>query len=368
MAKAVLEIRGLAVRYGGETVVSVPSLRIFDREILAVMGPNGAGKSTLLRVLGFLERPDEGEVAFQGRAVRFRARDLLPLRRRIGVVFQEPLLLDTTVFHNVALGLTLRGIRGQEGRVGRWLERFGIARLRYRPARGLSGGEAQRTSLARAFALQPELLLLDEPFSALDPPTREALLADLKSILSETRTTTVFITHDRDEALALGDRVAVMVRGSILQIDTPERIFSSPADEEIARFVGVETLLSGRAVASADGLVAVEIDGRTVEVVGEALPGERVLVCVRPEDIVLSKAEMGPSSMRNRLEGRVVRAVALGPSYRIEMECWGLLVASITARSFREMDLHAGDCLFASFKATAAHLIRKPGSSQDGSE
>ena len=194
MAQAVIEIRDLVVRYGQTETVNVRTLKLQKREILAVMGPNGAGKSTLLRILGFLEPPTGGEVIFQGRKVGFRPRERLALHRRTAVVFQEPLLLNTTVFRNVALGLTLRGIRKRDESVREWLERFGIAHLCDRQARTLSGGEAQRASLARAFVLDPEVLLLDEPFSALDPPTRDALLADLKSILAETRTTTVFAT------------------------------------------------------------------------------------------------------------------------------------------------------------------------------
>lgn len=361
MAEAVLRAEGLTVRYGEADVLQVPRLEIQEREILAVMGPNGAGKSTLLRVLGFLERPTQGTVIFRGRKVHFRPRALLSLHRQVAVVFQEPLLVDGTVFDNVALGLRLRGIGDLGGRVDPWLERLGISHLRDRRAKTLSGGEAQRTSLARAFVLDPGLLLLDEPLSALDPPTRDALLADLKTILAETRTTTVFVTHDRDEALALGDRVAVMMRGRIHQLDAPERIFSFPVNEEIARFVGVETILPGQVRSVQDGLVTVEIDGQTVEVVGEGLPGESVLVCVRPEDIVLSKVDMGPSSMRNRLEARMTRVIPLGQFVRVVLAGEAPIVASITRQSYQEMGLREGDPLIASFKATAAHLIGKPG-------
>jgi tungstate transport system ATP-binding protein len=360
VAKAVLTVEDLIVRYGSADVVHVPGLEIREREILAMMGPNGAGKSTLLRVLGLLERPTRGTVVFQGRAVEYRSRELLALHRQIAVVFQEPLLIDGTVIDNVSLGLRLRGLDDLEGRVDPWLERFGIAHLRDRRVKTLSGGEAQRTSLARAFVLDPRLLLLDEPLSALDPPTRDALLADLKTILSETRTTTVFVTHDRDEAIALGDRVAVMMQGRILQLDAPERTFSFPIDEEVARFVGVETVLPGRAHSVNEGLVTIEIDGREVEVVGEALPGERVLVCIRPEDIVLSRADMGPSSMRNHLEARVERTIPLGRFVRVVLNGQAPIVASITWQSHQEMDLKKGDRVLASFKATAAHIIRRP--------
>jgi tungstate transport system ATP-binding protein len=358
VAEAILEIHDLIVRYGESAVVDVPILKVREQEALAIMGPNGAGKSTLLRTLAFLEAPAEGAVIFQGEPVSFRFRELHALHRRIAVIFQEPLLLDGTVFQNVALGLRLRGMKEETWKVGQWLERFGIAHLSDRPAKSLSGGEAQRASLARAFVLSPELLLLDEPFSALDPPTRDALLADFKGILAETKTTTVFVTHDRDEALALGDRVAVMMNGRILQIDIPEQIFSSPAKEEIARFVGAENVFSARVLSSGNGLVAAEIDGMNVAVAGEAVPGDQVMICIRPEDISLSKAEADNSSTENCFQARVVRTIPFGFSLRVFLDGEKPFVALITKRASERLGLREGQSVIASFKPDAAHLIR----------
>ena len=354
-----LEAKDLQVRYNNEVVLFVPALRILPQEVLAIIGPNGAGKSTLLRVLGFLERPTGGSLRFRGTPVPHAGSALLALNRRVTVVFQEPLLLDMSVRKNVNLGLRMRGIRNPRRSVEHWLERFGIAHLAERRARSLSGGEAQRASLARAFVLGPEVLLLDEPFSALDPPTRDSLLSDLKEILSETRTTTVCVTHDRDEALALGDRVAVMMAGMIRQLDVPERIFGNPVDEEVARFVGVETILAGEVTSAEDGLVSVQIDGQQMDIVGSAEIGDHVLVGIRPQDIVLSKSEMGPSSMRNTLRGRVRRLIPLGPSVRVIIDCGAPVVAYVTHRSCEDMGLGEGVQVMVSFKATAAHLIRK---------
>lgn len=358
----VIEVRDLVVQKGASPIIVVPHLAVQEGEVLAIIGPNGAGKSTLLGVLGLLEPPTAGEVIFRGQPLDFRRQSLLPFRRRLASVFQEPLLCDTTLHRNVALGLKLRGIakREVEQRVARWLSRLGIAHLRDRQARTLSGGEAQRASLARAFILDPDLLLLDEPFAALDPPTREALLADLGDILAETNTTTVFVTHDRDEALALGDRVAVMMGGKILQLDAPERVFSFPQDEEVARFVGVETILPGRVISVEAGLVVVDLGKVKVEVAGQASPSERVLVCLRPEDIALVREEGVASSVRNCIEGRVVKIVPTGFFYRVVLDCGVPLVALITKRSFLEIGLEEGLTAIASFKATAAHLIRKP--------
>jgi len=220
---AVVALAGVRVAYGGRTAVDIERLEVRAGELLAVIGPNGAGKSTLLRVLGLLERPAAGSIAFRGRTVAPGER--LDARRQMASVFQDPLLVDATVFDNVALGLRFRGLsRGEIApRVRNWMRRFGIEHLATRRSRTLSGGEAQRTALARALVLQPALLLLDEPFSALDQPTREALIADLGSILRHDRITTVLVTHDRGEALTLGDRVATMMDGRIVQVDAASR-------------------------------------------------------------------------------------------------------------------------------------------------
>ena len=172
MAATLLTLRDVIVRYGETIALQIAALELQSGEVLAILGPNGGGKSTLLRVIGLLQRPTHGKVLFRGENA-FDGNSLR-LRRHIASVFQEPLLLNATVYENAALGLKLRGIGGPEisRRLDPWLERLGIADLRQRNARSLSGGEAQRTSLARALALEPEILLLDEPFAALDPASR----------------------------------------------------------------------------------------------------------------------------------------------------------------------------------------------------
>jgi tungstate transport system ATP-binding protein len=285
------------------------------------------------------------------------------LRRRIASVFQEPLLLNTSVYENASLGLKLRGLdrRAIDHRVRPWLERLGIAHLAERPARSLSGGEAQRTSLVRALALNPDLLLLDEPFSALDPPTREGLLLDLEMILRKTGITAVFVTHERNEAFMLGDRTAVLMGGMILQVGSRSEVFTQPVNEEVARFVGIESNIPGVVEAAGDGLARIRCNGGLLEVVGDFEPGQRVLLCLRPEEITLSPRETEGlrSSARNRLPGRVVKISPWGPHYRIVVDCDGVhLVALVTRPSFLELGLADEKEVVASFKATAVHVIR----------
>jgi len=356
----VLALRGVRVRYGGATVLDVPALDVVAGEVLAVIGPNGSGKSTLLRVAGLLETPAEGEVRFRDR--RVEPRHALADRRRMATTFQQPLLADATVADNVALGLRFRGVPGPEGagRVRQWLGRFGIAHLAERPARTLSGGEAQRVALARALVTEPELLMLDEPFAGLDEPTREALIPDLGAILRSDRVTTVLVTHDRGEAQALATRVAVVMGGRVLQVDETARVFYAPASEEVARFVGVETIVTAEVVAHEAGVTVVEVAGRTLEAAAAARPGERVRLGLRPEDVTLAhpSERMALSSARNHLLGTIVRMTPTASGVSVVVDCGFPLVATITPRSVTELRLAEGAPICAVFKASALHLIR----------
>ena len=353
-----LALRGIAVDRVGRTILDVPRLDVRAGESLAIVGPNGAGKSTLLLQLALLDRPARGEVLFEGTSARGRE---LALRRRMAVVFQQPLLLDRSVASNVEAGLRMRGVPASERRqrAARWLDRFGVGGFEQRSARTLSGGEAQRVGLARAFALEPEVLLLDEPFSALDQPTREAIIGDLASVLAETRVTSVLVTHDHDEAARLGDRVAVLIRGLIRQIGAPAEVFGAPADEEVAAFVGIETMIPAEVISRQDGLLALTAGGCTIEAVSEGA-FERALVCLRPEDVSIAPGgENIAGSARNKIAGRVRRIVPTGADARVEVDCGFPLIARVTRRSIEDLALAPGVEVVASFKATAVHLIPK---------
>jgi len=353
-----LAIRDLLVRREEQTVLEIDRLSVQKGEVLAVIGPNGAGKSTLLLTLSRLIRPARGEITFGDQPLE--AQNDLQYRRRIGLVLQEPLLLNTSVFENVAAGLRFRHLPKEEitRRVDAWLARLGISHLRDRPAAKLSGGEAQRVSLARAFAIAPSLLLLDEPFSALDSPTRSRLLEDLHSLLKETGQTTIFVTHDLDEALLLGDQVAVLLAGRLRQCGRPEQVFAEPTDADVAAFVGVETIVSGQVIACRDGRVIVDANGLHLEAAGEMNPGRTVLFCLRPEDVTLwTKDGVPASSARNRLTGRILRLSQQGSMFRVVVDCGFPLMALVTRASAREMSLAEGMDVSASFKASAVHLI-----------
>jgi tungstate transport system ATP-binding protein len=351
-----LEAGKIKVVREGREILAVGHLDVERGEILAVIGPNGAGKSTLIQVLGLLGQ-FEGQITLDGAVVR----DRLAARRRMAVVFQDPLLLNSGVLANVETGLSMRGVGGSERRrrATYWLERFGVGALARRQARTLSGGEAQRVALARAFALEPEVLLLDEPFASLDAPTREALISDLEGVLEESGVGTVLVTHDRDEAMRLGDRVAVLIGGRLRQIGGPEEVFSAPVDPEVAEFVGVETVCEGTVIENDGDVVRVECHGAEVVANSDAAPGARVLVCLRPEDVTLFAGDFVRSSARNHLTGQVTRISGAGRLVRVELDCGMPLVSLVTRLSAQELEIEEGRPLNAAFKASAVHLIAR---------
>jgi tungstate transport system ATP-binding protein len=363
--KTLVEIRDLLVQRNGAIALQLEQLLIFEGEVLAVVGPNGAGKSTLLLTLARLIEPQGGQILFDGQ--RIDAMQGTTYRRRIALGLQDPLLFDSSVFENVALGLRFRGVARNEiqRRVSLWLERLGVASLAARRAGQLSGGEAQRVSLARALALEPQLLLLDEPFAALDPPTRSRLLDDLSLLLRETATTTVFVTHDLSEAVQWNGRIAVMAGGRLRQVGSPAEVLRAPVDEVVAAFLGIETMIPGRVMSQADGCLLVDAAGMQLEAVGEVAVGREVFFCLRPEDVTLWRgANLPPSSARNRLNGQITRLTPQGALVRITVECRqpgteaGLaLVALVTRPSAQEMALAQGVPVTLTFKASAAHLI-----------
>ena len=362
---SILEVKDLLVRRNNKHVLAVPYFSLIQGETLAVIGPNGAGKSTLMLVIAQLLKPSQGEIYFHGQLLR--PTDGLNYRRKIGLVLQDPLLLNGTVFDNIATGLRFRRVPKSEitQRVDKWLERLGIFHLRERVSYQLSGGEAQRVSLARAFAIMPDILLLDEPFGALDAPTRTRLLDDFQSVIMETEMTVIFVTHNQDEALFLGDRVAVIIDGQLRQIGTPESVFNMPANSDVAAFVGVDTIIPGQVTGLDNGCVVIQAGGLLLEAVGDIKPGRNVFFCLRPEDITLWLGGGLPtSSARNRLSGEICRMKRQGPLVRVEVRCCEFgaengftLVALVTQPSAMDMGLEIGKPVTLTFKASAVHLI-----------
>jgi molybdate transport system ATP-binding protein len=322
-----------------------------ESSVTVLFGPSGSGKTTLLRVLAGLERPDSGKILFRG-AVWFdgaRGFAMEPQQRRAAFLFQDYALFPhLTVMENVAYAASRETAAAM-------LERFGIAELAGRLPRAISGGQQQRVALARALASQPALLLLDEPLSALDAATRIRTRRELRQALIESRVPSIVVTHDRAEAIALGDRMAVMAGGSIRQVGQVEEVFRRPADALVAESVGVENVLSGQVVGHGAGLVTVVVSGRNLQAIDSGETGT-VHACIRAEDIAVALHQAADSSIRNRLAGVVQAVTVEGALARVEIDCGFPLIALVTAQSAAELALAPGDTVSAVVKATAVHI------------
>lgn len=348
----------LRVVYRKRTVLDVPRIVVHTGQTYALLGASGAGKSTLLRVLGLLEAPATGRVLLDGRPASRRS---LATRRRIAAVFQKPYLLRGTVGANVSYGLRLRGIRGHESsaRIADALDRVGLGGWERRSALTLSGGEAQRVALARALVLKPELLLLDEPLSYMDPLLKRELTAEFAEILASEDVTAIYVTHDQDEAAVVADRIGVMREGRIVAEGEPDEVLGLPADGWVASFIGMEPALRGRVAASADGLATIDVAGATLYATSGLPVGADVLLAVRPEDVTLYEAgvELPRGSARNRLDAVVAEVRPGGSTVHIVVDHRGMRIAVAVSRAAAaELALEPGVGVLAVFKATAVRV------------
>lgn len=346
------------------------NLDITDGEYFIVLGPTGAGKTVLLETIAGLHQPRKGRILLAGEDVTHAP----PERRGTGFVYQDYALFPhLSVAGNIAFGLRLRRMgRGViEERVTAIGRLLGIEHLLRHVPGTLSGGEAQRVALARALVVEPRLLLLDEPLSALDPETREALQRELGRIHQELGTTTIHVTHDFEEAVALGDRIAVLKEerlgdsrreGRIVQVGTPEEIFRRPANEFVARFVGVRNIFRGEALSEESGYKLVSLDPsagsghRGVEIVAVTELEGPVHASIRPEEVVLSREPLR-SSARNAFRGQIVSISDRGTVAYVTVRIPPDFICMITRRSLEEMNLREGMWVHIAFKASAVHVF-----------
>ncbi|GAB4061588.1 ABC transporter ATP-binding protein [Uliginosibacterium sediminicola] len=277
-----LELTGVSKRYGSQAVLDRLDLRVESGEFISLLGPSGCGKTTLLRLIAGLTPSDGGQITVDGQ-------DLTALpahRRNIGVVFQNYALFPhLTVGENIAFGLKAGGLpRGEiAGRVREALQSVKLAALTDRPISALSGGQQQRVAVARALATRPRLVLLDEPLSALDRKLREHMQIELRRMLRDAGMTAIFVTHDQEEALVMSDRIALMNRGLIEQLDAPQAIYAKPRSLFALNFVGLSSQFAGTVLAAADGQVRVATPVGEICAPGSLLPGSSVTLAVRPE-------------------------------------------------------------------------------------
>jgi molybdate transport system ATP-binding protein len=352
----------------GFTVSPALEATLVPGSILVLFGPSGAGKTTILRQIAGLDRPDRGTIRFGDEVWCDVERRLWqpPQARRVSVVFQEPTLFPhLTVAENIRYGLGTERGRSGDGVVSvptsEMATILGIADLKHRVPRELSGGEAQRVALARALAPSPRLLLMDEPFAALDAPTRVRLRRDVRALLHRTGTPAVLVTHDRVEALAMGDSVAIVIAGRVRQVGVTSEVFSHPADVDVAASLGIEAVLPARVMAASDGLLTLSVNGIELHVAERepATTGTDVYACIRAEDVTLALRSPGHASTRNHLPARVKAIASEGPIERVSLDCGFTLDALITRRSREELNLVPGAQVTAAIKATSIHLVAR---------
>jgi spermidine/putrescine transport system ATP-binding protein len=314
-----VSLRGVTKRFGDFTAVRQMELDIPRGQFFTMLGPSGCGKTTTLRMIAGFEEPSEGTVLLDGEEVT----GLPAFRRPTNTVFQSYALFPhLSVERNVAFGLERKRIAKDEvrRRVGEELERVGLAREAKRKPRQLSGGQQQRVALARALVNRPAVLLLDEPLGALDLKLRKQLQVELKRIQQDVGITFVYVTHDQEEALTMSDRIAVMNRGVVEQLDDPEEIYERPATTFVAGFIGVSNLMPGEVVSTGTGTVELKLDaGPTVNAgAAGATVGERAHAVVRPEKLQLQGTNGAePVSGRAHVDGQVESSLYLGTATQV---------------------------------------------------
>ncbi|MFW9869754.1 MAG: ABC transporter ATP-binding protein [Candidatus Thorarchaeota archaeon] len=288
MAK--VELRGLVREFDDGTRVGPINLTVNDGELLVLLGPSGSGKTTTLRmVAGFIEQV-EGKLLFDGHDMI----DVPPRKRNIGMVFQSVALFpNMSVYQNISFGPEMAGWSRERTieRVEELADLLGIRHLLLRKINEISGGEAQRVAIARALAKEPELLLLDEPLTALDPELREKLQTEIRRIQRKLEITTIYVTHSQDEAFAISDRVAILDDGIVSQVGTPEELYDSPANEFVARFLGSGNIFRGKIIENNDGQLLVQVNESKFLFPGEGEVGEHITFSVKPEDVFISAEE-----------------------------------------------------------------------------
>jgi molybdate/tungstate transport system ATP-binding protein len=332
------------------------NLEVKKGEYFVILGPTGAGKTLLLETIAGFYIPDRGEVRIAGQDVTV----LPPEKRKIGFIYQDySLFPHRNVEQNIEFGLKLKKPSSPDANgemVEKIMDWLSIAHLAHRYPNTLSGGEQQKVAIARAIAIEPSVLLLDEPLSALDRRTQDYMREELKRVKERLGITMIHVTHDQTEASMLADRIAVMMRGHIIQVGTPDEIFNKPLNEEVADFVGIENILHGVVRTNERGVATIALEmGGTIFAVSDYYDGT-VKAFVRPEAIILSERTTGDSSARNVIRGRITGLHDIGPLTRVKQD--NGLVALITKQSRESLGLQIGHEVYATFKATSVHVVR----------
>ncbi|MEM3627240.1 MAG: ABC transporter ATP-binding protein [Candidatus Bathyarchaeia archaeon] len=352
-----VEVQNLIKEYSGRQVLRDVSFTVKDGEIFVLVGPNGAGKTTLLRILDLLEEPTSGKVLFNGELANYSTKDKAALRRRIGMVFQQTVLFNMSVFDNVAYGLKIRAENNRvdvRQRVMSMLELVQLRGFERKNALTLSGGEAQRVALAQALVTEPQLLLLDEPTANLDPKNASIVEEVLSYVNRERKITIIMTTHNMLQAENLAQRVAMLNEGKIEAVGTFQEIFGGPL-RGIKNFARLENVFHGISRISPEGTSIINVgDGPQIEAAFKRTG--YIMFHVPPEDIILSTQPL-VSSARNTFKGKIVQISDLGSVVKLKVRAGKDFNVQITKRSFNEMGLNLNAEVYLAFKASSVQII-----------
>ncbi len=350
-----IELTNIVKKFDHKAVLNDVSLSVGDREIMVLLGPSGCGKTTQLKIIAGLIKQNSGDIMLNNKVIN----NLPPQERNIGFVFQDYALFPhKNVFENIAFGLKIRKLSENEinSRVYEMMKILEIEELEYKNISQLSGGQKQRIALARALVTNPDVLLLDEPLSALDPVLREKLREELKNILKKIGITGIYVTHDLTEAMIVGDKIAIMNEGKIQQIGTPSEVFYRPRTEFVAKFVGARNILKGQVIESNHDEVTIEVTGGANSFKIRALKypiferKKKMHFCIHPEDVVLSSEKAD-----NSIRGIITGIVQNGPVIKVSIDIGGLELYAMVAR--RLLKYEVNDKVWVSFIRNALHPL-----------
>lgn len=362
-----IRVDNITKAFAGKTILRDLSLEVKNKEIMCLLGPNGCGKSTLLNLISGLINQDSGNIYINNILVSGIAGtkkvNMKPSERKVGYVFQNIALFPhMRIKDNVAYGLKSMRISQNEvkKRTDSLLDFVGLKEYANYYPNQLSGGQKQRTALARSLATEPQVLLLDEPVSAVDPQLRDSFRLELKHYLQELQITAIYVTHNLSEAFVMSDKIAVMGNGHIEQMGDREEIFNKPKSAFVARFLGIN-VYQGIAIKSLNESLEIEVEGKPVLSVSSLdFVGKEVIVTIKPEDIMLSKEKKSPENPKcNILEGTIVEMVKMRSTAQVTVNVGFLLKARVSFSIIKSLGLTVGDRVYAEFDLGAVNVFLK---------